>query len=195
VAPILLGSTLLLLAPSLHAQVKPGDTISRDNAAKVSTLLSPGNMFLVKQGMQLNIVPTSRIDWPPPYKEATEKYSAQVILAADGMLKNYVAGQPFPLLDPNDLEGARKIIWNFSFRPGFTDDFDLRDVETDSYAAGQTSSEPVDRIRIGHLAFYSNMGRTEVNPLPTDPDFLVSNGIRYRFAAYPFLEPTEMRGY
>ena len=74
-------------------------------------------------------------------------------LTQDGMLKNYVAGQPFPLLDPNDPEVARKVIWNFSFRPGFTDDFDIRDVETDSYVAGQTSSEPVDRIRIGHLAF------------------------------------------
>lgn len=192
---ILLGATLLLPARSIHAQVRPGDIISRDNAAKVSALLSPGNMFLVKQGMQLNIVPASRIEWPPPFREATEKYSAQVTLARDGTLQNYVAGQPFPLLDPDDPEVATKVIWNFSFRPGFTDDFDIRDVETDSYVAGQTSSEPIDRIRIGHLAFYSNMGRTEVNPLPTDPDFLVSNGIRYRFAAYPFLEPTEMRGY
>jgi hypothetical protein len=65
----------------------------------------------------------------------------------------------------------------------------------DSYAAGQTSVEPVDRILIGHLAFYSNVGRIEVDPLPTDPDYLKSRGIRYRAAAYPFLEPTEMRGY
>ena len=68
VALILVSSALLLPSHSLHAQVKPGDIISGDNAAKVSTLLSPGNMFLVKQGMQLNIVPTGRIDWPPPYK-------------------------------------------------------------------------------------------------------------------------------
>src|SRR5260370_12903412 len=111
------------------------------------------------------------------------------------MLKSCAGGQPFPLVDPNEPEVARKVIWNVSFRLGFTGDFDIRDVETDSYLAGQTSSEPVDRIRIGHLAFYSIMGRTEVNPLPTDPDFLVSNGIRYRFAAYAFLEPTEMPGF
>jgi len=177
------------------AAVKPGDLITSDNAAVVSSLVSPGNFFLVKQGMQMHVVSTDRIAWPPPYKEATEKYSSQVSLTPGGSLNNYVAGQPFPLIDPNDPEVARKVIWNFTFRPGFTDDFDIRDVEVDSYAAGSTSPEPANRIVIGHFAYYSNLGRTEISPIPTDPDFKASDGIRYRFAAYPFLEPTEMRGY
>jgi hypothetical protein len=177
------------------APVKPGDLITPDNASLVSDLVSPGNLFLIKQGMRMNIVPTERVEWPPPYREATEKYSPQVSLAADGTLKNYLAGQPFPLLDGNDPEIARKVIWNFSFRPGFTDDFDLRDVEVDSYPAGSTSAEPAERIIIGHFAYYSNIGRTEIPPIPTDPDFAASDEIRYRFAAYPFLEPSEMRGY
>lgn len=92
----------------------------------------------------MKIVPTERLEWPPPYREATEKYSFQVSLAPDGTLKNYLAGQPFPLLDPNDPEIAHKVIWNFSFRPSFTDDFDLRDVEVDSYPAGSSSAEPAE---------------------------------------------------
>jgi hypothetical protein len=129
-----------LAAPVTAASVKPGDLITPDNAAFVSDLVSPGNYILVKQGMRMKIVPTERIEWPPPYREATEKYSSQVSLAPDGTLENYLAGQPFPLLDLNDPEIARKVIWNFSFRPGFTDDFDLRDVEVDSYAVGSNSS-------------------------------------------------------
>ena len=184
-----------LAAPLTAAAVKTGDLITPDKASRVSDLVSPGNFILVKQGMRMKIVPTERLEWPPPYREATEKYSFQVSLAPDGTLKNYLAGQPFPLLDPNDPEIAHKVIWNFSFRPSFTDDFDLRDVEVDSYPAGSSSAEPAERIVIGHFAYYSNVGRIEVPPIPTDPDFAASDGIRYRFAAYPFLEPSEMRGY
>src|SRR5712692_5705857 len=89
--------------------VKPGDVISPENSAKVADLVSPGNFVLVKQGMQMKIVPTERLEWPPPYKSATEKYSAQVGLGPDGTLKNFVAGQPFPLLDPNDPQVAAKV--------------------------------------------------------------------------------------
>ena len=190
-----IGLALVLFVSRIPAlaQVKPGDTISKANADKVIGLVSPGNLFLVKQGMQLNIVPTATLAWPPPYRDATEKYSSQVRLNRDGGIENYVAGLPFPLLDPNDPQIAQKVMWNFSFRPGFSDDFDIRDVEIVSYPPGRSaSSDPVERILIGHFAYYSNIGRTEVPPTPTDPDFAASGGIRYRFAAYPFLEPTDL---
>lgn len=67
-------------------------------------------------------VPTGHLEWPPPYKVATEQYSPQVSLTSDGELKNYVAGLPFPLLDANDPQAATKIMWNFAFRPLYTDD-------------------------------------------------------------------------
>ena len=62
------------------AQVKPGDVITPDNASKVEGLVSPGNLILVRQGMKMKIVPTGHLDWPPPYKAATEQYSPQVSL-------------------------------------------------------------------------------------------------------------------
>src|SRR5215831_20071736 len=119
-----LAALILFCAPRLNAQVKPGEVISRDNAGKVQTLLSPGNLVMVQQGMQLNIVASDKLEWPPPYKTATEKYASQVHLLPDGTLQNYLAGQPFPLLDPNDSQIAAKILWNFSFRPLYTDDAD-----------------------------------------------------------------------
>ncbi len=116
-----------------YAAVKPGDLVTPDNAAAVADLVSPGNLVLVKQGMRMKIVSTGHLEWPPPYKSATEKYAAQVRLNDKGELDNYVAGLPFPLLDPNDPQAAAKVMWNFSFRPQYTDDVDIRDVEIESF--------------------------------------------------------------
>jgi hypothetical protein len=66
------------------ASVKPGDLITPDNASLVADLVSPGNFALVKQGMRMKIVPSERLEWPPPYKAATEKYAAQVGLNDQG---------------------------------------------------------------------------------------------------------------
>src|ERR1700731_3716872 len=138
------------------AQVQPGDVITRDNASKVAGLVSPGNYILVRQGMTMKIVPTGHLDWPPPYKAATEKYSPQVSLTADGDLKSYVAGLPFPLVDANDPDAATKIMWNFAFRPLYTDDLDLRGVEAVSHRAG--SADEIEHFTFGHLGFYKYVG-------------------------------------
>ena len=175
------------------AEVKPGDTVTSSNASKVESLVSPGNYILVQHGMQMNIVPSEKLEWPPPYTSATEKYHAQVKLLPDGSLQNYVAGQPFPLLDPNDPEMATKIMWDYSFRPLYSDDADLRFPEISAFKP-DSKGEPVGYFTVGHLAFYNNIGRIEVPPVPTDSDGAAS-GIRYRFGFYPFLEPATLRGY
>ncbi len=185
---------LFSIAGSSWAGVTPGDTITKDQADKVADLVSPGNLVLVKQGMTMKIVPTERLDWPPPYKAATEKYSAQVQLAPDGTLKNYMAGLPFPLVDANDPQAALKVMWNFSYRPLYTDDAVSKNVEIASYGPGTSLADPVAHFTIGNVGFYNNTGRTEVNPIPTNPEATTA-GIRYRFGAYPFLEPSEMRGF
>ncbi|HKN00395.1 MAG TPA: DUF1329 domain-containing protein [Candidatus Binataceae bacterium] len=190
-AGLVLAASLSSLIPVAQAApVKPGDVITPDNAAQVADLVSPGNLILVRQGMRIQIVSAGRLEWPPPYKAATEKYAAQVRLDEKAELQNYVAGLPFPLLDPNDPQAAAKVMWNFSFRPQYTDDIDVRGVEAVSYRPG--SSGPIEHFAIGHFAFYNNIGRTEVEPMPTDPEAL-GPGIRYRFGAFPFLDPQEIR--
>src|SRR5882672_4530704 len=185
--------TGLITSGSATADVKPGDVITKENASKVADLVGPGNYVLVQQGMQMKIVPTDKLEWPPPFKSATEKYSPQVQLAPDGTLLHYTAGQPFPLLDPNDPQLATKIMWNFSYRPLYSDDIDLRFPEIASFDKTSTGS-PLSYFTVGHFAFYNNIGRIEVPPVPTDPDGARS-GIRYRFGFYPFLEPASLRGY
>ncbi len=190
-APIL--ALMLLDVAPVRAEVKPGDFITPENASKVQNLVSPGTYVLVQQGMTMKIVPTSKLDWPPPFKTATEKYSPQVQLGADGTLKNYVSGQPFPLLDSNDPQMATKVMWNFSYRPLYSDDIDMRFPEVASFDK-TPKGDPLSYFTVGHFAFYNNIGRIEVPPVPTDPD-AAQSGVRYRFGYYPFLEPSSLRGY
>ena len=101
VIAVFFALTLSLTAARAHAQVKPGDMITARNAEQVRSLVSPGTFIAVSRGMQMNIVAPSRVDWPPPFRIATEKYSGQVRLSRTiATLVGYVAGQPFPLLDP-----------------------------------------------------------------------------------------------
>ncbi len=177
--------------PTANAQVKPGDFITRENSSKVANFMSPGNFMLVRQGMEMKIVPTAHLDWPPPYKAATEQYSPQVTLTPGGNIRNYKAGLPFPLVDVNDPAAANKIMWNFEFRPLYTDDLDARNLEVVSHRPGQ--SNPAKVMTFGHLGFYKSVGRTEVAPVPTDND-VYQMGIAYRSGIFPALEPAEMRG-
>ena len=179
--------------------VRPGDTIrtyeviNTANASAVQAYVSPGNYTLVMRGMPIRVVPSSRLDWPPPYVVATEKYSPQCRLYSDGSLQGYVAGLPFPLLDPNDPWIASKIIWNYTYRPMYSDDVDIRYPEIATYAPWN-DERPVTYLSAGHMALYNNVGRVEVPPIPTDPDALQS-GIRWKFAMFPFMEPSAMNGY
>jgi hypothetical protein len=51
----------------------------------------------------------------------------------------------------------------------------------------------LESIQVGHYAGYNEVGRTEVQPMPTDPDFKDS-GRYWLFALYPALAPAELRG-
>jgi hypothetical protein len=161
------------LGPRSYADVKPGDFITPENAVKVQNLVSPGVYYKVQHAMTMKIVPTERVDWPPPYNDATEKYSGQVRLSQDRKsVVGYVAGQPFPLIDTNDPDVATKIIWNNAFRPLLTDDYDLRFYDCDSEYQHQGAQQgQIEYFQIGHYAGYGLVGRTEVEPMPIDPDF------------------------
>jgi hypothetical protein len=194
-AAALAFSVVALGVVTANAQVKPGDMITIENSYKVKDVLSPGVFFKVQRGMALKIIPTSRVDWPPPYKDATEKYSSQVSLAPDHRsILGYVAGQPFPLIDPNDPYVGAKIIWNNVFRPITSDDYDLRfyDCESVNEKPGPPG-RTLEYAQIGHYAGYDLVGRTEVEPIPIDPDFKKTNRL-WLFALYPLLAPQDARG-
>src|SRR5574337_304686 len=108
----LLCMVVLLCAASLvRADVQPGDVITKANLDKIKDLVGPGIAWCVEHGMTMTIIPTKKVEWPRPYREATDAHRGQVRLSADGTtLENYVAGMPFPDLDLNDPKIAEKIM-------------------------------------------------------------------------------------
>ncbi len=193
---ILVMAAFALFANVVSAQVQPDDVITPAKADKVKDLVSPGVYQRVKNGLAMKIVETQTIEWPPPYKAATEANASKASIGPDHRtISGYVAGLPFPGIDPNDPDAAIKIIWNMQFRPVFTDDYDLRFADCDfGYTkSGGQQGEALESIQVGHYAGYNLVGRTEVQPMPTDPD-LQTTGRYWLFALYPVLAPAELRG-
>ena len=108
----LLATVLTLNTVGLgHTDVKPGDTVTKDNLDQAEGLLTPSVRWMVERGMSISVIETKKVEWPRAYREATEKYSAQVQIAADGReITNYIAGAPFPAIDINDPLAGYKII-------------------------------------------------------------------------------------
>ena len=107
---------------SAQADVKPGDTISKENSVQAEEFLTPSIRWMVDRGMTIQVIATRKVEWPKAYKEATEKYAAQVKIAEDGRdIMNYVAGAPFPAIDANDPLAGFKVMWNHEHSPAVID--------------------------------------------------------------------------
>jgi len=119
----LLAAALVISSAGLGwADVKPGDTVTKENMAQAEDLLIPLTRWMVNHGMPMKVIETRHYEWPKAYKEATEKYSGQVKLSEDGReMFNYVAGAPFPSIDINDPLAGYKVMWNVQQKPYYID--------------------------------------------------------------------------
>ena len=82
---------VLAAATFAHADAKPGDRITAENVETVKDLISPGLAWCIRHGWPITIVGSQRIEWPRAYKEATEKYAAQVrLLVAEGLMRDAI---------------------------------------------------------------------------------------------------------
>jgi hypothetical protein len=192
--PAALALALSALAASVRADVAPGDKIDATNVAKAKDLVSPGVEWCIKRGFPITVIEPKRVEWPKAYKEATEKYAPQVKLSADGLtVSNYVAGQPFPNLDPRDPQFPLKIMWNYEY--GFAnglDDTDLRNFDADTGTIPQDGPMKVERhFLLDHLRRLFWTGRLYVDPKPEKPN---PNRYRVQQGLYPILEPFDLKG-
>ena len=191
---VAIALVLSALGASVHADVAPGDKINATNVAKAKDLISPGLEWCIKRGFPITVIESKRVEWPKAYKEATEKYSPQVKLSADGLtVSNYVAGQPFPNLDPKDSQFALKIMWNYEY--GFAnglDDTDLRNFDADTGTIPTAGPMTVERhFLLDHLRRLFWTARLYVDPKPEKPN---PNGYRVQQGLYPILEPFDLKG-
>ena len=119
------------------------------------------------------------------YVEATEKYSGKVALGASGELLNYVAGQPFPKLDPNDPQIGQKLAWNFFYR-WLGDDY-----KTGGAVKGgkiiRAAIEKDGSERRADLVSYFLFPSTRymLNPKPAIPGYEHIDYIQLRVDSYP----------
>jgi len=177
-----------------RADVAPGDEITAANVDKAKDLISPGIQWIVKHGMRMRIIEPRKIELPKAYREATEKYSSQVKLAADGLtVENYVAGLPFPSIDLNDPNVAIKIMWNYDYNSLITDDVDLREFDADTGPIGTGGAGMVieRHFILDHFRRLYYTGRLYVDPKPERPN---PEGIRRRESLHPILEPFDLKG-
>jgi hypothetical protein len=192
----LLAPGFLAPAPSAAEQKipEPGLLIDTTNIHDYSDLLSPAMLWTVDRGVKIRVGEYALVTMPPPFMEATEKYSSQVELSEDRKeIRNHVAGLPFPQVDTNDPTIATKLMFNFNATIR-VDDLDLRNFDCDTGAVGKDGHPlTVERhFLIDHIRRMSWYERTEVEPFPVIPEN--PDKVRYKEAMYPLLEPFDLKG-
>jgi hypothetical protein len=176
-----------------HAGDPPtGTVITAANAGDYAALLGPSIRWALEQGLRIEVVAPKTIPLEPARLRATEKYSPQARLSADKLqVENYVAGLPFPLVDENDPDAAVKLMFNYENRI-LVDDLDARNFDCDTGSIDGERAMRVDRrFIIGHFRRLYYVGRLYHEPIHT---WETPDGIRYREALYPIVEPFDLKG-
>jgi hypothetical protein len=175
----------------------PGEVINKKNVDKYAQFMSLGVKASVENGSELTIVPYQNIPKPRAYVEATEKYSGQATLDEKNDLKNWVAGRPFPNVDPSDPKAAVKIMWNFNRTSYFTDDLGvhLPDADTGAYYE-DANNQKVYQVERHFIVDWSRnlryFGRLHNDPrpaIPDNPDKVFNKG-----GFFPLIEPFDLKG-
>jgi hypothetical protein len=95
--------------------ITPGMTIDQTNFQVAQEVLPPEILKYVQAG-DFVITVQQTTDMPPreEYLNATLEHYGKAGLG-QGELKNYIAGLPFPLIDPQDPGAGEKVAWNHRY--------------------------------------------------------------------------------
>jgi hypothetical protein len=95
----------------------PGTTIAKDSWGPAKDYLPPEILERIKAGeLAFTVQETTDLPVSNAYIAATKQHAETAKLGADGELEGYVAGLPFPLLDPADPQAGVKAAWNLRLR-------------------------------------------------------------------------------
>jgi hypothetical protein len=204
-AALLTAGAVLIVTPSVGGAGSPpgvsladvgltaGAVIDNNTVDAHTRVIPPGIRWAIAQGWRLRVVAPRSIPMPRAYREATEKYAGQVRLARGGLaLENYVAGLPFPNLDPNDPDAVMKIMWNFYYNFTVTDDVAQRNFETNTGPVRPNAPMDVERHYIvDQYRKLNYTGRLYVDPKPELPN---PEGVRFKESVHPIIEPFDLKG-
>jgi hypothetical protein len=105
---------------------------------------------------------------------------------------DYVAGLPFPNIDPSDPRIAVKIMWNYDHNTFATDDIDARNFDADTGSIEDHGPMTIERhFLIDHFRRLFWIGRLYVEPKPAMPN---PAGYQMQQGLYPILEPFDVKG-
>lgn len=123
---LLAFAVMMILGVAVSAEEpKPGTIISKENINSYKDYLPEESIPLfTKYGMKVKVGEPGKYSIGPKMKEYTDKYSGNVKLDGNRRLLNYVAGIPFPSIDPKDPNAGIKIAWNYEYQPMQPDDDD-----------------------------------------------------------------------
>ncbi len=97
--------------------LEPGTTISKDNWEAAQNYIPAEILDKIKAGeLTFAIQETTDLPVSEAYIAATKQHADQVQFSPDGELAGYVAGLPFPGLDPADPQAGLKAAWNIKHR-------------------------------------------------------------------------------
>lgn len=165
---------------SAHAaDVTPGTVLSKANidqlkdqtfeGHKIGDLLTDRMEWEIRQQnlaitLKASTKPVLPLD--PRELEATKKFSGGVKLdPSTNMISGYVAGTPFPNIDPNDPNAAEKVVWNYYYNIPDGDQFfcPFAFVLTDGRSG-------VERVQEWNLQRYFMLGRVSTGDQHTMGD-------------------------
>ena len=135
--------------------ITPGLRIDQSNAQVAQPVLPPEILTYLQAGdFTITVRETTDMPLRPAYIQATLDHAAQVELG-EGQLKNYVAGLPFPQIDPQDPTAGEKMAWNLRYR----DQGDTR--ETWATDITRNSRGAAERTEVFYLAYKWGMHRPD----------------------------------
>lgn len=165
--------------------LEPGVTLANTNVQLAQEVLPPEIFHLVETG-DLTITVQATTDLPPrqSYLDATLQHAQSVSLDSSGLLINYQAGAPFPLLDPKDPQAGEKLAWNLRYRD-MGETFELRAHPRQINAAGG-----VEHSNRGHMR--TRFGMHRANAADNDLQWQLQ-GI-YLKNSFELLAPSDQEG-
>lgn len=165
--------------------IEPGVKLTAANAQLAREVLPEEVLNLIAMGdFELTVQNTTNLPPRPSYLTATIQHYQNVALNGEGILSNYHAGAPFPLLNPNDPQAGEKLAWNLRYRD-LGEAFELR-----ANPRQVNSSGGVEHSNRGHMRIRFGMYRP--NPDDNDPQWQAS-GI-YMKNSFELLAPSDQEG-
>ena len=166
-------------------ELKPGDLVGPKNWQQVEGMVGQNLLNRIKHGYTFQIKQGRALGTPKEFEFATERYAAQVRLGPNGELLNYVAGLPFPDINPADPNVASKIAWNFYWR-WLGDDYKTGGGTAQGkilrYAIEKDGSER--RSDVLHHTIKTR-GRVTLEPKPALPGYEHIDWMQLRADEYP----------